>query len=62
MMADQFPECLVSHLGGGSFSSLEQRANGLELYPGMELGQSAVTNGTRGLITNPVTSICPSSL
>ena len=40
--------------GGGSFSSLEQRANGLELYPGMELGQSAVTNGTRVLITNPV--------
>ncbi len=40
--------------GGGSFSSLEQRENGLELYPGMELGQSAVTNGTRVLITNPV--------
>ena len=33
---------------------VEQRENGLELYPGMELGQSAVTNGTRVLITNPV--------
>ena len=40
--------------GGGSFSNLEQRNNGLELYPGMEFGQSAVTNGNRVLITNPV--------
>ena len=40
---------------GFSFGRLlEQRENGLELYPGMELGQSAVTNGTRVLITNPV--------
>jgi hypothetical protein len=40
--------------GGGSFSSLEQRNSGFELYPGMEFGQSTVTNGTRVLITNPI--------